>query len=86
MIQEQNLLIRDPQKGSNAMERRSFFARLGLLAMSSVQLTAGCRGKQYAHVLKEGDAIQFDAVLSHTYRALSDCRILTLHIRKGKQI
>jgi mannose-6-phosphate isomerase-like protein (cupin superfamily) len=38
------------------------------------------------HVLKEGDAIQFDAVLSHTYRALSDCRILTLHIRKGKQI
>ncbi len=38
------------------------------------------------HVLKEGDAIQFDAVLSHTYRALSDCRILILHIRKGKQI
>jgi transcriptional regulator with XRE-family HTH domain len=38
------------------------------------------------HVLKEGDAMQFDAVLSHTYRALSDCRILTLHIRKGKQI
>jgi len=38
------------------------------------------------HVLKEGDALQFDAVLPHTYRALSDCRILTLHIRKGKQI
>jgi transcriptional regulator with XRE-family HTH domain len=38
------------------------------------------------HVLKEGDALQFDAVLSHTYRALSDCRILILHIRKGKQI
>ena len=38
------------------------------------------------HVLKEGDAIQFDAVLTHTYKALSDCRILTLHIRKGKQI
>ncbi|MBW8886601.1 MAG: helix-turn-helix domain-containing protein [Fibrobacteres bacterium] len=38
------------------------------------------------HVLKEGDALQFDAVLPHSYRALSDCRILTLHIRKGKQI
>jgi transcriptional regulator with XRE-family HTH domain len=38
------------------------------------------------HVLKEGDAMQFDAVLSHTYKALSDCRILTMHIRKGKQI
>ncbi len=38
------------------------------------------------HVLKEGDAIQFDAVLTHTYKALSDCRILTIHIRKGKQI
>lgn len=38
------------------------------------------------HILKEGDAMQFDAVLPHTYRALSDCRILTLHIRKGKQI
>ena len=37
-------------------------------------------------VLKEGDAMQFDAVLPHTYSALSDCRILTLHIRKGKQI
>lgn len=38
------------------------------------------------HVLKEGDAIQFDAVLSHTYRALQDCKLLILHIRKGKQI
>ena len=38
------------------------------------------------HILKEGDAIQFDAVLTHTYKALSDCRILTIHIRKGKQI
>jgi transcriptional regulator with XRE-family HTH domain len=38
------------------------------------------------HVLKEGDAIQFDAVLSHTYRALQDCKMLILHIRKGKQI
>lgn len=38
------------------------------------------------HVLKEGDAIQFDAVLTHTYKALSDCRILTIHIHKGKQI
>jgi len=38
------------------------------------------------HVLKEGDAIQFDAVLSHTYKALTDCRILTLHLKKGKQV
>lgn len=37
-------------------------------------------------VLKEGEAIQFDAVLSHTYRALQDCKILILHIRKGKRI
>jgi len=35
------------------------------------------------HVLKEGDAIQFDAVLSYTYKALTDCRILTLHLKKG---
>jgi transcriptional regulator with XRE-family HTH domain len=36
------------------------------------------------HVLNKGDAIQFDAVLQHTYRALSDCKILIIHMRKGK--
>ncbi len=35
------------------------------------------------HIIKEGEAIQFDAVLSHTYRAVQDCKILIVHIRKG---
>ena len=37
------------------------------------------------HTLKAGDAIQFDAVLHHTYEALADCRIIIAHLRKGKR-
>jgi len=37
------------------------------------------------HHLKSGDAIQFDAILHHTYEALADCQIIVLHIRKGKR-
>jgi len=36
--------------------------------------------------LKEGDAIQFDAMLSHEYRATEDCKILLLHLHKGKRM
>ncbi len=36
-----------------------------------------------AHILKEGDAIQFDAVLEHRYHSLEDCKILLVHIQKN---
>ncbi len=39
-----------------------------------------------SHVLKEGDALQFDAVLKHTYRAISDCKLLIIHLRKGRAV
>jgi DNA-binding XRE family transcriptional regulator len=35
------------------------------------------------HVLKEGQAIQFDAALKHKYLALEDCKILLIHMAKG---
>ncbi len=38
------------------------------------------------HLLKEGDALQFDAVLKHTYRALTDCKLLIIHLRKGRTV
>src|SRR5215217_6358028 len=38
------------------------------------------------YVLKEGDAIQFDAMLEHEYRALEDCKVILLHLHKGKRI
>jgi len=38
------------------------------------------------HVLNQGEALQFDAVLKHEYRAVEDCKILTLHLHKGKRI
>ncbi len=37
------------------------------------------------HILKEGEAIQFDAVQMHTYKAIQDCKILSIHLRKGKR-
>ncbi|HTS19872.1 MAG TPA: XRE family transcriptional regulator [Verrucomicrobiae bacterium] len=37
------------------------------------------------HQLKPGEAIQFDAVLSHTYEAMENCQIVVLHLRKGKR-
>ncbi|HUJ71404.1 MAG TPA: XRE family transcriptional regulator [Verrucomicrobiae bacterium] len=37
------------------------------------------------HQLKTGEAIQFDAILHHTYEALDNCQIIVLHLRKGKR-
>ncbi len=37
------------------------------------------------HELSGGDAIQFDAILHHTYEALEDCEIIIIHLRKGKR-
>jgi transcriptional regulator with XRE-family HTH domain len=37
------------------------------------------------HQLKMGEAIQFDAILHHTYEALESSHILILHLRKGKR-
>jgi quercetin dioxygenase-like cupin family protein len=46
-----------------------------------VELTVG----PDKYTLKEGEAIQFDAVLEHEYSALQDCRLLLLHLHKGKR-
>ena len=35
--------------------------------------------------LKSGDAVQFDALLEHTYEALEDCEVMILHLRKEKR-
>ena len=37
------------------------------------------------HILKAVEAIQFDALLHHTYEALADCRLIILHLRKGNR-
>ena len=37
------------------------------------------------HELKKGEAIQFDAMLEHTYECLHDCQILIIHILKDKR-
>ncbi len=37
------------------------------------------------HELTTGVAIQFDAILHHTYEALEDCEIVIIHLRKGKR-
>jgi len=37
------------------------------------------------HELQAGQAVQFDAILDHTYQALEDSQILILHLRKGKR-
>jgi len=37
------------------------------------------------HILNAGEAIQFDALLHHTYEALADCRLIILHLRKGNR-
>lgn len=37
------------------------------------------------HTLGPGDAIQFDAILDHTYEALEDCEIVIIHLRKDKR-
>ncbi len=37
------------------------------------------------HDLSVGDAVQFDAMLRHSYRALEDCQVVLVHIKKGKR-
>lgn len=37
------------------------------------------------HLLEAGQAVQFDAVLEHTYEALEDCAIIIIHLTKGKR-
>lgn len=36
-------------------------------------------------LLEAGQSLQFDAILEHTYEALSDCRFFLLHLRKDKR-
>lgn len=38
-----------------------------------------------SHELQAGEAIQFDAVLEHSYEALEDCEVVLVHLRKGKR-
>lgn len=38
-----------------------------------------------SHELKSGMAIQFDALLPHTYEVLEDSKIIISHIKKGKR-
>jgi transcriptional regulator with XRE-family HTH domain len=35
--------------------------------------------------LSAGEAIQFDAILEHTYEAVRDSEVIILHLRKGKR-
>lgn len=36
--------------------------------------------------LRSGDAIQFDALLEHTYEALKDSELMIVHTKKGRRI
>lgn len=35
--------------------------------------------------LKAGECVQFDAILEHSYEVIEDCRILIMHLKKGKR-
>jgi transcriptional regulator with XRE-family HTH domain len=37
------------------------------------------------HILKTGEALQFDAILEHSYEALENLEMLILHLRKEKR-
>lgn len=37
------------------------------------------------HELSAGQAIQFDAILDHTYEAIEECEIIIIHLRKDKR-
>jgi hypothetical protein len=39
----------------------------------------------YNHQLKSGEAVQFDAILRHTYEALESCQMIVVHPRIGKR-
>ena len=74
----------------NTLRGERLFARL---IAESVQnggrvLDAGCATGQTARQAVElgaGEAIQFDALLEHRYKALEDTRLLIAHIQKGKR-
>jgi transcriptional regulator with XRE-family HTH domain len=38
-----------------------------------------------SHTIAGGNAIQFDALLEHSYEALSECEMIIVHIRKDKR-
>jgi DNA-binding XRE family transcriptional regulator len=38
-----------------------------------------------SYALGAGEAIQFDAILDHTYEALEDCELIIIHLRKAKR-
>ena len=40
---------------------------------------------QECYTLNRGDSIQFDALLPHTYQAISDCEIIIVHLKKDKR-
>ena len=40
---------------------------------------------QEAHVLSEGESIQFDAIQEHAYEALADSQIMIVHLLKDKR-
>lgn len=37
------------------------------------------------HHLSAGQAIQFDAILPHSYQVIDDCRLIIVHLRKDKR-
>ncbi len=37
------------------------------------------------HILGPGDAVQFDAILTHTYESLENTELLIIHLNKGKR-
>ena len=37
------------------------------------------------HILLSGDAIQFDAILEHSYKALSDIELILSHLQKNQR-
>lgn len=40
---------------------------------------------EQTYELKSGEAVQFDAILHHTYKALEDSKLIILHLRKAKR-
>ena len=38
-----------------------------------------------SYELKNGDSIQFDALLPHDYEALEESEIILIHLKKGKR-
>lgn len=37
------------------------------------------------HVLEAGSAVQFDAIIEHSYEAVTNCRLLIMHLTKEKR-